>query len=60
MREIESKPWYQGSMFKPSAAICPRCQAPMVNGPVRCPDGMEGCCVAHYGLICTECRRQFQ
>ena len=43
MREIpEPKPWHQGSMFKPSSATCPRCQGQMVQGPVRCPDGMEG------------------
>lgn len=38
---------------------CLSCNADIHRGGVSCPDGREGCCVAHYGYGCSECKKVF-
>lgn len=43
-----------------TSKTCPKCNGPMRRGPVACPDGRIGCCVAHYGYTCLKCGAMFQ
>ena len=39
---------------------CPECiDGDVIYGMVSCPDGREGCCVAHYGYGCKACKSVF-
>jgi hypothetical protein len=59
LKEIMRPDPLAGPPYKPSTAVCPRCNSPMVHGPVACPDNLPGCCVLHWGYTCTKCTRQF-
>lgn len=59
MKEIPQQDPLTAPPYRPSGAQCPRCKAPMVFGPVPCPDGKPGCLVYHQGYTCMSCRRQF-
>ena len=39
---------------------CPSCGSDIHRGGVSCPDGREGCCVAHYGYGCSSCMKVFE
>lgn len=39
---------------------CPDCSSDIHRGCVSCPDGREGCCVAHYGYGCSGCLKVFE
>ena len=45
--------------YTPTGAVCPKCKGSLWFGFVPCPDGMPGCCVAHYGYRCEQCDRKF-
>ena len=39
---------------------CPDCDGGIIiYGMVSCPDAREGCCVAHYGFSCKNCKSVF-
>lgn len=59
MKEIPPPSPSPFQQYQPSSAICPNCQTSMLYGPVGCPDGRPGCCVAHYGYSCPNCHKQF-
>ena len=40
---------------------CPECKSgDVVYGMVSCPDDRYGCCVAHYGYGCQNCKAVFE
>jgi len=39
---------------------CPECNCDIHGGMVSCPDGKEGCCVAHHGYGCSGCKKVFE
>lgn len=63
MREIKEIPPYTPEQqgYRPvEGQACPSCGNRLYYGSVRCPDGLPGCCVAHFGYICWTCGKQFQ
>jgi hypothetical protein len=38
---------------------CPDCYGDIVYGSVSCPDGRDGCCVAHWNYGCQHCKAVF-
>lgn len=40
-------------------AACENCEKPFEDTPAPCPDGIQGCCMAHYdksSFICPHCK----
>jgi hypothetical protein len=38
---------------------CPDCYGDVVYGSVSCPDGIVGCCAAHWNYGCQHCKAVF-
>lgn len=38
---------------------CEDCGYNIEHGNIPCPDGLTMCCVAHHGMRCTNCGRQY-
>ena len=38
---------------------CPKCNGDLIYDLIPCPDGINGCLVAHYGYICNKCNKIF-
>lgn len=45
---------------RPIGDLCPVCGVPTRHQMIACPDGLDGCCVAHYGWHCDSCGRDFR
>lgn len=39
---------------------CPECNGDIHRGGISCPDGIEGCCVSHWGYGCSNCKKVFE
>jgi hypothetical protein len=53
LREIKGREVQENR--EPSGTVCPACGGAMTRGPVPCPDGVPGCLVLHFGLMCSKC-----
>ena len=39
--------------------LCPYCNISTKYQEIKCPEGMAGCLVIHYGWHCDKCGRDF-
>lgn len=39
---------------------CPECNGDIHSGLISCPDGRQGCLVAHFGNGCSNCKKVFE
>lgn len=47
------------SITKNKYTECPECNGNIIYGSISCPDQKQGCCVAHYGYCCEDCKSVF-
>lgn len=43
----------------PSGMLCV-CGGNLHKSSIPCPDGKPGCCVVHYGYICSKCGKIYK
>lgn len=58
---VKTKQKYHDHQYYPGIYCkCPACKdGDVVYGSVSCPDEREGCCVAHWGYGCKDCKAVF-
>ncbi len=56
IKKIDNLKYRDHQLYPGIYTSCPDCNGDIVYGMTSCPDGREGCCVAHYGFGCLSCK----